>query len=160
MAVVVFDKSIQLSDVERITKAQILHALKCVDANSSFQLVNDEGKQFCLMLPDSQIAICYKLKWNIQFGIALCFREQLKDDLKNIPFSFKFDVKLRHNKPKNNTISTPNIGEKNINVSRYCTMALSYSTNEKLLEHFFEFVRKANFDLYFVLDTREWMVLM
>ena len=69
-------------------------------------------------------------------------------------------MKLRHNKPKNNTISTPNIGEKNINVSRYCTMALSYSTNEKLLEHFFEFVRKANFDLYFVLDTLEWMVLM
>ena len=85
MAVVVFDKSIQLSDVERITKAQILHALKCVDANSSFQLVNDEGKQFCLMLPDSQIAICYKLKWNIQFNLVLhCV-------LENIPCSFKFD---------------------------------------------------------------------
>ena len=71
MAVVELDKSIQFSNEERITKAQILPALKCVDANSSFQLVNDEGKQFCLMLPDSQIAICYKLKWNIQFNLVL-----------------------------------------------------------------------------------------
>ena len=31
------------------------------------------------------------MKYSIQFGIALCFREQLKDDLKNIPCSFKFD---------------------------------------------------------------------
>ena len=68
------DKSIQFSDKEKIKRAEILQALKCVDANCSFQFANDEGKQFCLMFPDSQIAEGYKLnetkmKYTIQFRI-------------------------------------------------------------------------------------------
>ena len=55
------DKNIQFSDEVKITGAEILQALKCADANWSFQSANDEGKRFCLMFPDSQIAKGYKL---------------------------------------------------------------------------------------------------
>ena len=49
-----------------------------------------------LMFPVSQIGKgCKvnetKMKYMIQFGIALYYRELLKDDLKNMPYSFKFD---------------------------------------------------------------------
>ena len=48
------------------------------------------------MFPDLQTAKGNKLnktkmKYTIQFGIAPYFRDLLKDDLKNIPYSFRFD---------------------------------------------------------------------
>ena len=94
------DKSIQFSEEEKVTRAEILEALKCVDANWSFQSAFDKGKQFCLMFPDSQIAKGYKpnetkMKYMIQFDIAPYFRDLLKFDLKNIPYSFKFDKTMK-----------------------------------------------------------------
>ena len=76
----------------------------CVDANWSFQSANDEGKQ--LMLPDSQIAKGHKLnetkmKYMIQFGIAPYFRDLIKDDLKNMLCSFKFDETTKKQVKKN-----------------------------------------------------------
>ena len=61
------------------------------------------------MFPDSQIAKGYKLdetkmKYTIQSGIARYFRDLIRNNLKNVPYSFKFGQK--------------------INVLRYQTMAL------------------------------------
>ena len=49
-SVVQLDKRIQFSYEEKITRAEVLQTLKCVDSNWSFQSANDEGKRFCLML--------------------------------------------------------------------------------------------------------------
>ena len=48
------------------------------------------------MFPDSEIAKKYeqgdtKIKYNIQFGIAPYLKEKLIYDVKNKPFTFKFD---------------------------------------------------------------------
>ena len=58
------------------------------------------------MFPDSQIAKGHKLNetkmnYMIQFGIAPYFRDLIKDDLKNILCSFKFDETTKKQVKKN-----------------------------------------------------------
>ena len=53
-----------------------------------FQSANDEGKRLSLMFPDSQIAKDDKLSETKMKYKMHCI---LKDDLKNISYSFKFD---------------------------------------------------------------------
>ena len=81
---------------EQVCKAETIEALHCVDSNSSFASANSTGDKFRLQFPDSKIAEKYrqnetKIKYVIQFGLCPYFQKNLKDDLKNKPFSFLFD---------------------------------------------------------------------
>jgi len=93
--VVELDKTtIQFSDEEILTRAEIMQGLKCVDANWSFQSANDEGKRFAILFPKLPVAKHFtlnktKMKYTIQFGIAPHFKELLKTDLKSTAFTFK-----------------------------------------------------------------------
>ena len=89
-----------------------------------------------------QIAKCYKLyetkmKYTTQFGVAPYFRDLLKDVLKNIPYFFKFDETTTQQAVKNNMMAPIPM------IQQYCgTMMVNHCPAEKLLEHFFEFVKK------------------
>ena len=88
--------TLTLTNEELIQKAEILQALKYVNANYSFASAFDDSERFQLMLPDSEIAKKYhqgptKIKYNIQFGIAPYVKESLIYDVADVPFSFKFD---------------------------------------------------------------------
>ena len=87
---------ISLSTEEEIGKAEIIHALKCVESNYSFASTSNDGERFRSMFPDSQIAKHFKqgetkTKYTIQYGIYPCFKDLLLEDLKNTAFTFKFD---------------------------------------------------------------------
>ena len=95
------------------------------------------------------------MKCTIQFGIAPYFRDLLKDDLKSIPYSFKFDETTTQQAKKQYDGYTQYWSEKHqcIKISYHGTLMVDHCPAEKLLEHFFEFVRKANLDLHLMLHT-------
>ena len=67
--------SVGVCEKDKVTKAEILQALKVVDANASFASAADDGDRFREMFPDSNIAKKYKqgetkTKYCIEFGIA------------------------------------------------------------------------------------------
>ena len=153
-------KTIQFTDEEKVLRAEILHALKCVDANWSFQSSNAEGKRYCLMFPDSEIAKSFqlgetKIKYVIQFGIVPFFKEKLKDDLKNVPFTFKFDETTTQQVKKQYDGYTQYWSEEHqcIKIAYNGTLMVDHCPAEKLLEHFLNFIEKSNLDLRFLLHT-------
>ena len=95
------------------------------------------------------------MKYTIQFGIAPYFRDLLKDVLKNILYSFKFDETMTQQAKKQYNGYTQYWSEKHqcIKISHHYTLMVDHCPAEKLLEHFFEFFRKANLDLHFMLHT-------
>ena len=112
------------------------------------------------MFPDSQIAQCYtfnetKMKYAIQFGIASYFRDLLKIDFKNIPYSFKVDetTEQQGKKQYNGYIPYWSVKFQFINIACHGTLMVDHCPAEKLLDHFFEFFRKANLHLHLMLHT-------
>lgn len=153
-------KPLLFTDEEKVLKAEILHALKCVDANWSFQSTNDEGKRYVAMFPDSEIAKSFKvgetkIKYVIQFGIVPYFKEKLKDDLKNVPFTFKFDETTTQQVNKQYDGYTQYWSEQHqcIKIAYNGTLMVDHCPAEKLLEHFLKFIEKSNLDLRFLLHT-------
>ena len=110
------------------------------------------------MFPDLQTAKGNKLnktkmKYTIQFGIAPYFRDLLKDDLKNIPYSFRFDETTTQQAKKQCDGYTQYQSEKQcIKILYSGTLMVDHCSAEKLLEHFVEFV-KANIDFCLLLHT-------
>lgn len=91
-----YKKSLTFSEEGKVLNAEILQALKCMDANWSFQSANDEAKRYRMVFLDSQIPKGFKLGktktiYTIQFGVVPHFQELWKTDLKNTAFTFKFD---------------------------------------------------------------------
>ena len=93
------------------------------------------------------------MEYAIQFSIAPYFRDLLKDDLKNIPYSFKFDETTTQEAERQEDGYTQYWSEKHqcIKISYHGTLMVDHCPAEKLLEHFFEFVRKANLTLNLML---------
>ena len=61
-----------------------------------FASTNDLGKSFAIQFLDSNITKNYKMeetktKYFIQFGIYLHLISVLLEDMKNMPFTFRFD---------------------------------------------------------------------
>lgn len=152
--------SIQFSDEEILTRAEIMQALKCVDANWSFQSANDEARRFAIMFPKSLVAKNFKLnetkmKYTIQFGIAPYFKERLKADLKDTAFTFKFDETTSQQVKKQYDGYTQYWSDEHqcIKVSYNGTLMVDHCPAEKLLEHFLEFIKKTDLDLRLMLHT-------
>ena len=89
-------KSIVLSLDDQVATAEIYQALQVAAANYSFASTNSDSERFKLMFPNSPVASRYsmaetKVKYIIQFGIADYRKEELVCDIKECPFTFKFD---------------------------------------------------------------------
>ena len=85
-----------VSTEDQLLKAEIIGCMDIVNTNTPFSVVNDDNAKYQLMFPDSEIAKSYaqkadKIKYMMQFGIALVIRDIILDDLKGKPFSFLFD---------------------------------------------------------------------
>ena len=132
---------------EEVHRAEILHALKVVDSNQSFASADGDGERFVAMFPDS------KMKYTIQYGIAPYFKELLKDDLKNTAYSFKFDETTNQQVKKqyDGYVQYWSCKHKCINIAYCGTLMVDHCPSEKLLEHFFEFIEKAELDISFLL---------
>ena len=81
-----------LSTEDQFIQAETLQALDCVQSNYSFSSANSDNEKFKQMFPDSKIAQSYrqgetKIKYVIQFGIALFVKEQMIRDFKLQPLS-------------------------------------------------------------------------
>ena len=143
---------------EEVHRAEILQALKVVDSNQSFASADGDGERFAAMFPDSKIAATYKqnktkMKYTIQYGIAPYFKELLKDDLKNTAYSCKFDETTNQQVKKqyDGYVQYWSCKHKCINIAYCGTLMVDHCPSEKLLEHFFEFIEKAELDISFLL---------
>ena len=116
------------------------------------------SEKFRRMFPDSKIAEAYqqgetKIKYVIQFGIAPYIKNELLNDFKNQPFTFKFDetttsqVKKQYDGYVQFWSNTTNQI-----VNRYCgSVFVGHCRSEQLLEHFDEFAEELNWDPAFLL---------
>ena len=89
-------ESIVLSLDDQVATAEIYQARQVVAANYSFASTNSDSERVKLMFPNSPVASHYsmtetKVKYIIQFGIADYCKEELVYDIKECPFTFKFD---------------------------------------------------------------------
>ena len=94
---------------------------------------NGDGARFAAMFPDFKIAASYKqnetkMKYTIQYGIVPYFKEQ-------------YDGYVQYWSRKHKCIKIS-----------YCgTLMVEHCPSEKLLEHFYEFIEKAELDISFML---------
>ena len=87
-------QKITLSPEDQVVNAEILQAFHFADCNHSF--AKTDADRFRKMFPDSIIVKSYqqsatKVKYTIQYGIAPYAKEKLIYDIRNKPFTFKFD---------------------------------------------------------------------
>ena len=150
--------TLTLTTEELIQKAEILQALKYVNANYSFASAFDDSERFQLMFPDSEIAKNYhqgptKIKYNIQFGIAPYVKESLIYDVADVPFSFKFDETTTSKVQKQYDAYCQYWSKKeNFIQNRYCgSLFVGHCTNEDLIEHFEHFKTEMQWDSSYLL---------
>ena len=89
-------KSKTLSTEDMTTKAEICCCLDIIDSNCSFWAADADNEKYRKMFPDSAIANSYKqksdkVKYMLQFGVAPFMRSVILNELKGLPFSFRFD---------------------------------------------------------------------
>ena len=89
-------KSKTLSTEDMTTKAEICRCLDIIDSSCSFQAADADNEKHRKMFPDSAIANSYKqksdkVKYMLQFGVAPLMESFILNELKGLPFSFRFD---------------------------------------------------------------------
>jgi len=142
-----------LTPEDQVVNAEILQCLHFAEYNYSFASAKSNGKRFRLMFPDSEIAKKYdqaetKIKYNIQFGIAPFLKEKLIYDVKNKPFTFKFDETTTKQVKKQYDgylrYLSPTFKEV---TNLYCgSLFVGHCGSEQLLEHFQHFVKDLSLD--------------
>ena len=81
---------------DKLIKVETIQALDFIQSNYSFASAANDSEEFWIMFPDSKIAKSYsqgetKVKYVIQFGIALYIKELILDHIKGKPFSLLLD---------------------------------------------------------------------
>ena len=149
--------SVLLTPEDEVVKAETLQALDYVSSNYSFVSAKNDSEKFRRMFPDSKIAEAYqqgetKIKYVIQFGIAPYIKNELLNDFKNQPFTFKFgetttsQVKKQYDGYVQFWSNTTNQI-----VNRYCGSVFVGQCRSEQLEHFDEFAEELNWDPAFLL---------
>lgn len=135
-----------LSHQKLVFRAEILDALDLVDKNESLPASNGGGvKKYRRMFQDSNIAKKYnqqetKIKYTIQFGIALFVKEQMISDVTNRPFSFQLDETTTSQiKKQYNAYVTYFSYVSQTIVTVFCGL---HCTAEDLVSHFYEFIKR------------------
>ena len=149
-----------LSPEDQILNAEILQCLHSAECNYSFASGKSDGKRFRLMFPDSEIAKKYeqgdtKIKHNIQFGIAPYLKEKLIYDVKNKPFTFKFDETTTRQVKKQYDGYLRYVSPTFKQVTNlYCgSLFVGHCGSEQLLEHFQHFVKDLSLDCKLLLHV-------
>ena len=149
-----------LSPEDQILNAEILQCLHSAECNYSFASGKSDGKRFRLMFPDSEIAKKYeqgdtKIKYNIQFGIAPYLKEKLIYDVKNKPFTFKFDETTTRQVKKQYDGYLRYVSPTFKQVTNlYCgSLFVGHCGSEQLLEHFQHFVKNLSLDCKLLLHV-------
>ena len=129
-----------------------------VDKNYSFSSARSDGERFKRMFPDSQIAANYsqeetKSKYVTQFGLAPFIKEELINDVKKTPYSFKFDesTTLQVKKQYDGYVSFHSKSLKKVVVSYCGSLFVGHCTADDLLDHFIEFERNLELDVNLLL---------
>ena len=111
------------------------------------------------MFPGSEIAknkpaVRSKIKYSIQYGIAPYLKQKLIYDVKDKPFTFKFDETTNRNVSKQYDAYLQ-YWSKSYNqiVDAYCgSLFLGHYTSDNLVEHYKHFAKELNLDSnYFLL---------
>ena len=85
-----------LTPEDQVIKEEILQALHGTHQDYSFASVSSDNQRFILMFPESEITKNYqqsetKIKYSVQYDIAPYLKQKLIYDVKDKPFTFKFD---------------------------------------------------------------------
>ena len=88
--------TLTLTKDEQIIKAETLHALHYVDSSNSYSSSTQQSELYSMMFPDSAIAKAFtsgasKIAYVVKYGLAPFYQDKLKQDISNVPFTFKFD---------------------------------------------------------------------
>ena len=86
----------QLSTEDQVIHTEIVWYLDIIDFNVSFSAADSDSEEYVAMFPDSTTAKSFqqkakKVKYVVQFVIALYFKELTLEELVDPPFSFRFD---------------------------------------------------------------------
>ena len=89
-------KSKALSTEDQEAKAKKKLCIDIIDSNCAFRAADADNDKYRKMFPNSATANSYqqkadKVKYTIQFGIALYLKDIILNELKELPFSFRFD---------------------------------------------------------------------
>lgn len=143
---------------DEVLRAEIYWILKCVESNFSFSSNNGNNDLFAKMFPDSKIAASYKnsetkSKYMLEFGIAKYIFEEVKNDLKNTPFTFKFDETTTVQIKKQFDGYVQYFSNKfHKIVNQYCgSLFLGHCTASQQKDHFFEFQNKMEWNNNYLL---------
>ena len=85
-----------LSTEDQVGKAEIMRCIGIIDSNCAFRAAEAYNDKYRKMFPDSATANSYQqkadeVKYTIQFGIAPYLKDIILNELKELPFSFRFD---------------------------------------------------------------------
>ena len=143
---------------EQIVKAEVLQAFKTVESNFSFAAATGDGDRFRQMFPDSKIAQGYKqnetkMAYVIKYGLSPYFRESLKSDFHAKAFCFKFDetTTSQVKKQYDGFVQYWSKSQNGIVVAYCGSLFVDHCPAEKLVEHFFTFIKKSGLDVKFML---------
>lgn len=144
---------------DKILKAEILWALKCVKSGFSFNSNEDNGSLFQAMFPDSVIAASYKMsytkcKYIVQYGICEWLLEELVKDVKEKPYSFLFDetTTVQIKKQYDAYIHYESSTHSKI-LTRYCGSSFhGHCDAKQLIENFYEFKKKLSLNVNYLLQ--------
>lgn len=148
-----------LSLAEQARRAEVIFALKCVDANFSFKSNDGNSLMFPDMFPDSEIAKLYKMEssksaYVINHGIEPYMRSLIKEDVQKSVFVFLFDetTTSQIKKQYDGHVSYFSNTFKRI-VTRYIGSCFTgHCTSDDLLSDFNICTEKASLDLNYLLD--------
>ena len=97
---------------DKLIKVETIQALDFIQSNYSFASAANDSEEYRIMFPDTKIAKSYsqgetKVKYVIQFGIALCIKELILDHIKR-KLSLSYLTRLPHSKSRSSLMLTCN----------------------------------------------------
>lgn len=139
-------------------RAEVVWALSCAQKNYSFASNVSLSSIFKVMFPDSKIAAAYsmsetKIRYIIQFGIGPYVLEKLIFDLKDTPFTFKFDETTNSQVKKQYDGYVQYYSKQHQQIINHYagSLFLGHCTAEQLKDHFMAFMHKLKCDIQFLL---------
>ena len=139
---------------ENVLNAEVLQALSIVDKTQSFSSADGDNEKFQRMFPDSAIAKAYKqgrtkVKYTVHFGIAPHVKALLLEEVRNVPFAFKFDetTTSQVKKQYDGYITYYSNSKKEITTSYCGSLFLDHCSAADLINHFFHFIEDLELDV-------------
>ena len=124
----------------------------------SFASANEDAELFCAQFHDSDIAKNYamgetKLKYLIGYGIYPYLKECMLEELKGMPFSFRFDetTTSQVKKQYDGYITYYSKKEKKVSTRYVGSLFVGRCTHADLLDHFFTFMEDLKLNTDFLI---------